>query len=811
MNKKNWILLWAWIAVFLIAIWTYFFVNNKNFTNLAVGWTSYTYNYTFSWMVKDRKKIDFNWNIDAWLYFDDNWLKERVKLDKLDVKLVKWDEKVSLNWSWLDIIQDEYKKYIKLWNLVTYNDWEEKPFDEKKLKTNIYYYLDDEIFKKVYTDFGNRELIKVFLRSILTSNPEYYLEKNKFFLNLKKAILSEKLLNIVFVDKDWHYVISDVVCKLNNREYKRNLCEREIKQINNMLDINFERKWNVTNVFIKDKLVGQLNVKITYKNKIFDSFELKYSNIANIQLDAKWIKYINIDYKDKNWKLISKYKRWEQWLSIDANFVQWWENIELFYNDGKWNLTANIADNTINVNYENNKLVYISKSKKWVVSKLDIDFNTNIFSFNSVLDTKNKVIFKYTWKKVLWLVVIWWKKWLTLNFNTETKEWKLNINTQNLALNLLSTNTNGTLHIKWDWFVLKKSYNWQSRSYENKKYNYELDIRNWSNVLEWTIKTDFIELNINANYWKTYDITINWKLQTRQEWNLKIKWTEWKWTITFDMWSTPLFISNYNINKELTNVNIDFKVQFWLSIDWFLTRKYENWDDTINMWLNFGTEQIFALSAKWKITKWWLNFELPQNYERVPEKMQVLSMYSLPNFDTSYALWKIEDFKKMSFDKYFTKYYIWWVIVWLGIVAPATLARFKMAQTRARDTAKKAWLWQIRVALLSYYGDYGKYPDWKSTNDIKTAIKDYLPVSSENSIVWKRYFYRSLNSNWVENAWFILWAHMENSINCDVDINTEKELEKLLKDNNYEAYEIKKRTSYVRSSKKWCYYLIIWY
>lgn len=51
------------------------------------------------------------------------------------------------------------------------------------------------------------------------------------------------------------------------------------------------------------------------------------------------------------------------------------------------------------------------------------------------------------------------------------------------------------------------------------------------------------------------------------------------------------------------------------------------------------------------------------------------------------------------------------VIVIIGILIAALLPRMQAAQGRARDVARKTALSQIQSAIVTYQGDYGKWPE----------------------------------------------------------------------------------------------------
>ena len=150
---------------------------------------------------------------------------------------------------------------------------------------------------------------------------------------------------------------------------------------------------------------------------------------------------------------------------------------------------------------------------------------------------------------------------------------------------------------------------------------------------------------------------------------------------------------------------------------------------------------------------------------------------------------------------------VWIIPLWILIAA--LMPRMSAAQGRARDVARKTALSQIQSAIVTYQGDYGKWP-WMD------RAKNWIPVSEIQSelisagmtsvprdplrdvkLTWLwsyqgdgegNYAYIVSRRNGIDNWWFVLMAKTEvpwwsNWVVCDDGewkINTETDLSNIM-------------------------------
>jgi len=142
--------------------------------------------------------------------------------------------------------------------------------------------------------------------------------------------------------------------------------------------------------------------------------------------------------------------------------------------------------------------------------------------------------------------------------------------------------------------------------------------------------------------------------------------------------------------------------------------------------------------------------------------------------------------------KWFTLVEILIVIVIIGILIWALVPRMQSAQWRARDVARKNDLSQLQAAIITSSSDRGEWPAIDGVlgdNNTDHNAKNWLTVDKlESELFWAwlngiptdpitsntvvlgnekadlttgNYWYLVAKKNWVENAWFLLMAHME--------------------------------------------------
>lgn len=130
---------------------------------------------------------------------------------------------------------------------------------------------------------------------------------------------------------------------------------------------------------------------------------------------------------------------------------------------------------------------------------------------------------------------------------------------------------------------------------------------------------------------------------------------------------------------------------------------------------------------------------------------------------------------KQMIKKAFTLVEMLIVVIIIGILMGALLPKLTWAQAKARDTARKAQLWQIKAALTSYNWDYSEFPAGTCVSDIEGALKSYMPERLRDQqagrvTYWTKadgcsgwvYGYTPITSNWAEKASFVLVANIES-------------------------------------------------
>lgn len=118
------------------------------------------------------------------------------------------------------------------------------------------------------------------------------------------------------------------------------------------------------------------------------------------------------------------------------------------------------------------------------------------------------------------------------------------------------------------------------------------------------------------------------------------------------------------------------------------------------------------------------------------------------------------------------------VIVILGILIAALVPRLSGAKARANDTARKADLYQVGVALVAYQMDHAKFPDsatwWQQLSTLSWSIMgvgvNAIPTDPDPqrefdglgvTITSWEYGYITVNKWWIDNRGFVLMAGSE--------------------------------------------------
>lgn len=137
----------------------------------------------------------------------------------------------------------------------------------------------------------------------------------------------------------------------------------------------------------------------------------------------------------------------------------------------------------------------------------------------------------------------------------------------------------------------------------------------------------------------------------------------------------------------------------------------------------------------------------------------------------------IKNFFKIA-KKSFTLVELIIVVVIIWILAAALLPRLQWAQSKARDTARQAWLKELGTALVSYYNEKWFYPwnsSWCADNlwswflvpwFLKSIPQD--PQTTRKILFWSwcntpaSYWVLPIYRGWLLSWWIILAADTES-------------------------------------------------
>ncbi len=124
------------------------------------------------------------------------------------------------------------------------------------------------------------------------------------------------------------------------------------------------------------------------------------------------------------------------------------------------------------------------------------------------------------------------------------------------------------------------------------------------------------------------------------------------------------------------------------------------------------------------------------------------------------------------------------------------------------DLIKKVKLKQISTALEMYFNDYWRYPS--SLDKLVPTYLSKLPLNPENN---KSFYYKLLRKTGATEAWSIIWAKMWDPKDCNVNVYSEQELEKVIKENDSDTYFLRPYLDKIKKNNikfsKWCYYVIL--
>lgn len=124
--------------------------------------------------------------------------------------------------------------------------------------------------------------------------------------------------------------------------------------------------------------------------------------------------------------------------------------------------------------------------------------------------------------------------------------------------------------------------------------------------------------------------------------------------------------------------------------------------------------------------------------------------------------------------KAFTLVEIIAVIIIIGILMGALLPHIFNAETLTKNTARHVAISHINTALIAYYSNYHKFPEWNCTSDLRKSLFKFLKTIPKDPLpnritYWTKewwctswsYAYTTLYKNGAKQGGFILIGNIE--------------------------------------------------
>lgn len=640
MNKQTIIILLA-VLLTWAAWWAYFFFSTNSATTNSTTTNNIQTNQ--NWTKSDTKIIELenedfsyvmdfdvnyssviSWNNDNWSIIVkwiewvsyDKWLKNRIKIWSVESNSKKnW--KITVND--IEYIQDEeniyYKNLYEIINKINHDTWlnlnqlqyplSAAWIDLNKLENSNFLKDDslDQITKMIW-NLNNIKIVNIYLKSLFTGNPSYYLEKNWFYEILSKEYLTKGAYKKVFDVKTWigdklGLTLKPWICDNfdwidfgNTTNWTWTIideCKDNIEMFNKTYSqyLYLIEKWNIDTIWYKKDSIWELS----YWNWEITSFKFENDMLGNIDYND-WKIQINIDPLPL--KIL--------WQSINIQSLIYTKNSNAGY---------------LKINYKMpNWYWLLNMNTAWMkITNLDVDAKIELAGYVWSLQGK--------FDKSKW------------DLSIKVDKWKTNI----ILSQYTYQNWTTDLSIKADKLIIQGSrknvekFNvgkWTiSSNYWGNKTNLTIDFKvnnyiTWDNSLpDFLIK--FNLKNSNSNWSIIFNLD-----KKLTEWNLigRYKYDDWtkenltSWTFTG------------NIKKwiyDITRTNFDAKVTDTLKLNW--TNKTD-WNTKSFQWeLNIdSSEWPFKLSYNWKIENKKLPFYIPINTSPITLNIKI------PNSDKSWKL-----------------------------------------------------------------------------------------------------------------------------------------------------------------------------
>lgn len=646
-----------------------------------------------------------NWSIEMknlWFLSLDKNLKSRLYLDNLKFQLLEKWEQWNIDLNWIDFILDNellYFKWSAKWS-VKWNDTN-KEFDTTKPETlledthevvneiiniiNSWKYIkinSANNYYKLFPEIAKTTLWKMILTSLATKNPSYYLEKNRFWEQLKSDSFKKWWYETFFdiASQEWWKTylklkssMCDIIPKIPEVTTQLEECNNYISTVNSMTNNQIEliQEWDQETV----QYQWIINFKISYWNWELNKLDARLPSIWEIWYNNN-ILSINISPEMIKTQWESLYLTWE----IDYNDKAKW-NIKLSYKGLVWssNFDLNIQDWSISIISWYVDIKTPMNQTKWDLSYENWKFNLGFsHNYKSYLDEDSYI------------------KW-AVNYNNWKLVWQINSNLWTADL-MIENNWDGN--------------------------KFQLEIKQWDNILlslklAMKTKDNFPEsIKLLWTSWLWYNI--KWQLK---DWNLNlIAWNDQRWSNLLDM-SWIFKKEKIDINAKIAQIyeskikldslfNWDkFDFDWSININW--VQPNESWQELLEQ--NPTNMILLSSEFSWSLTLWTAEYILPDQSIEYDIFWKIMEYTEKSGRDRS----KANDLDNISISL-MNYYAIKWTYPWVNY----TLIPTSSLQTELNDyidnISENPLLWEY------FYMPVSKY--WKSN--------DWFVLISENEISW---------------------------------------------------------------------------
>lgn len=646
LNKK--VLIISLIITFLLASigFTYFYINNsiqdnllketnekQNSTNekkydnsfekekdisykLNIDWD---FLYTKDWNIENDVKMDLK---NMYIWSIDNWLKQRIKLDSLNLSYLNQEKKEdNFYLENLDLISDNEKVYFySSWSLE--NDFLNDLFSEslfekiKKLsKQNKYTMIDNSnpILDFVW-DLQKDENIKEIIKAFSTSSPKDYLKLNWYYQKFIDIFSSDKILDKLFSPSDKNNLASS--WDIENLEFNQDSCFYITPFFKNLLSDLDDSSRNMIRLLMS-------GFDFTDKESCESSIEnLNKLSWEDLKIYKKW------DIKNGNYSFVLEFwKSFSFEITYSSHKLDFWNiiissDVNNFYINIKWDL-ENILDSEIRLN-TNLAFFIIEWSLKNGNWKFILKFTSDIENESSFIEFENYKIVRYNLSS---------KK---SDYSSFEISWKWNTSSGSI----LFDNTDSVFEFNYDEDMFYMKYEKSDDLVDIWFPNFEISYKN--SQINWYLDNYYDKIGFNWTYnsFDDFDIT----LVNLEEQNSELK-----------------INASRESNWEL-KYSIYMKKDWSDSLDWYLTIKVDENDKNKDFKIVLGINDILSnkkynLNLNIKIEEVSLDYSLPDNFEEID--IEIKDIFVLPKFSEFKDLQK--SYKILWYTSFFASAYSYYI------------------------------------------------------------------------------------------------------------------------------------------------------